>query len=476
MTVSTDTTRVAYTANGLVVLFAYPFLVDDAAHLRVSVDGVVKVPYTHYTLTGIGTAAGGDVQFLSGQVPPADSIVVLERWTVPFLQSTDLHEHDSLSAETQEAVYDRLTRRIQELETAMGRVARLSDFSITALPAGALPEPAVGTFLRWASATALDNGTLTSAGTLGIPGAPTAGRLAYWIGAGSLGAAAFGATPTAGQLAYWDAAGQLVALPASLLNCGRFTPDLHNPSPMNRVEFFPHNGNQILIAGVPRTIPYELFATLDDASINKVLHGTLAANTTYYAYVYLLDGAMTIDFDTVGHKIDEDHGNEVHLTDPTRSLIGILRTDASSKVLGDGQHQHTCSWFNRVHQAMYSNLTGTTGATSYTELDSTTRVSWVQFNDESPNVHAWGTCNNNTAVKKSSFGIAINADPVNANAEASCTFPAGALPYQVPFHVVNQLPAGAGEGFFEAKFMAKSESGGTAQIINGVMATSPLAS
>ena len=63
-----------FTANGVTVVFPYSFYLLDADDLVVTVAGVVQT--TGFTVSGIGTPAGGNVTFSS---PPANGAAVWAR-------------------------------------------------------------------------------------------------------------------------------------------------------------------------------------------------------------------------------------------------------------------------------------------------------------------------------------------------------------------------------------------------------------
>lgn len=116
MTLSSATNEVEYTGNGSTTVFAYTFKVHAASHLTVSVvtAGVVstKVLNTDYTVSGAGSANGGNVTFTS---PPASGTTVLIQRTVPLTQTTDLKNQGDFYPETHENAFDRLMMAIQQV-------------------------------------------------------------------------------------------------------------------------------------------------------------------------------------------------------------------------------------------------------------------------------------------------------------------------------------------------------------------------
>jgi len=81
VSLTTTVNRNDYTGDGATVTFAYTFLVLVNTDLQVFVNGVQKTITTHYTVTGVGTAAGGNVVFVTP--PPVSATVAILR-VVPF--------------------------------------------------------------------------------------------------------------------------------------------------------------------------------------------------------------------------------------------------------------------------------------------------------------------------------------------------------------------------------------------------------
>jgi len=127
MTVSTTTSKVSYTGNGSTTVFAYTFKIFADAEVTVYVDNVVKTLTTHYTVSGAGTASGGNVTFTAGNTPASSTSVVLLR-NISQTQATDYVENDSFPAETHEAALDKLTMLVQDVENAVtGDIFRFSE-------------------------------------------------------------------------------------------------------------------------------------------------------------------------------------------------------------------------------------------------------------------------------------------------------------------------------------------------------------
>jgi len=166
MTVAATTTRIAYLGNGVATAFTFPYRVMSPADVLAYEAGVQR---TDILVTGGTTDAGGTVTFAT---PPVNGAAVWLIRATPLLQATDLQEYGSLSAETQERAYDRAALWVQEINEALTRIPRLANPGTGAgvvLPAGALPEPDPGKFLRWLDATHLGNADIVPAGAIAVP-------------------------------------------------------------------------------------------------------------------------------------------------------------------------------------------------------------------------------------------------------------------------------------------------------------------
>lgn len=130
MTISSTTSRWAYTGDGVTTAFAYTNRIFAAADLKVYLGGVLQA--AGYSLSGVDAATGGSVTFAAA--PAAGVSVVLAR-QVPATQETDYQPNDPFPAETHERALDRLTVLVQQLETRAARTLALAE----ADPAAMLP-------------------------------------------------------------------------------------------------------------------------------------------------------------------------------------------------------------------------------------------------------------------------------------------------------------------------------------------------
>tara|TARA_R110002012_G_scaffold315751_1_gene529967 strand:- start:1313 stop:3133 length:1821 start_codon:yes stop_codon:yes gene_type:complete len=132
---STDARTGPYDGNGSTTTFAYDFLVLDQAHLVVTVKTtstgveVVKTLTGHYSVTGVGTASGGNIVFTSASThAPSGTTVTITR-SVPKTQTTDLQNRGGVQPETLETGYDKLTQIDQDQQ---GEIDRGLKFAVSA--------------------------------------------------------------------------------------------------------------------------------------------------------------------------------------------------------------------------------------------------------------------------------------------------------------------------------------------------------
>ena len=130
MTVSSTTVKNSYSGNGSNNTFVYGFKIFANTDIQVTIRSstgteTTKSLTTHYTVTGVGSASGGNVVFTSGNTPSASETVVLIR-NVPQTQAIDYIANDPFPAETHEEGLDRATMTTQQVQEELDRSIKLS--------------------------------------------------------------------------------------------------------------------------------------------------------------------------------------------------------------------------------------------------------------------------------------------------------------------------------------------------------------
>jgi hypothetical protein len=130
MTVSSTTVKNSYSGDGSNDTFVYGFKIFASSDLQVIIRSATgtettKTLTTDYTVTGVGTASGGNVVFEAAAIPTATETVVLIR-NVPQTQAIDYIANDPFPAETHEEGLDRATMTIQQIQEEVDRSIKLS--------------------------------------------------------------------------------------------------------------------------------------------------------------------------------------------------------------------------------------------------------------------------------------------------------------------------------------------------------------
>ena len=150
--------------------------------------------------------------------------------------------------------------------------------------------------------------------------------------------------------------------------CGQFTPMITKIDPTSSyAHFFPKNCNKILIGDSIETIPPGTGVAIGgvvldskSACIDKVCNLPMQPATTYYVYDYCKDYTpacnMALNLSTTGHKESADYGHQVHRTDRTQTLVGMVRLMKDNLIAAGTGQQPTISWLNRGDTALALHL------------------------------------------------------------------------------------------------------------------------
>jgi hypothetical protein len=134
---------------------------------------------------------------------------------------------------------------------------------------------------------------------------------------------------------------------AAVLNCGRF-----QYVSTTQCQLIPFNGASIRINGLIYQIP--------SGGVNLSNSG-LAASTAYFVYAYMVGTTMTLEVSGTAHATDTsaaNAGTEIKSGDPTRTLVGIVRTSNTSTFTDQSNARCVRSWFNRQQAALLSTQLG----------------------------------------------------------------------------------------------------------------------
>src|SRR5215472_599600 len=151
----------------------------------------------------------------------------------------------------------------------------------------------------------------------------------------------------------------------------------------NQPFFSQFQGSKLMINGVLKDIPNAgITGNLASGYINGVAAQTVANNTDYLVTIFDNSGTLTFDLLTsLSHSTDTgaNAGTEIKAGDATRSVVGILHTNASGLV---GGLNAICSWFNpRPKPIVWTSYTTqrTVTGTTQTEFNTEIRQTFVCF-------------------------------------------------------------------------------------------------
>jgi hypothetical protein len=150
-----------------------------------------------------------------------------------------------------------------------------------------------------------------------------------------------------------------------------------------QIKFGPFNGTKlpVVTSGVMRLRDIGSGITSGSPAsavnfVNGAASQTLAASTTYLVTVFDNAGTLTFDFlTTLTHTQDATTGVEIKNGDNTRTVVGMIRTNATPNFVQGSSQPWVRTWFNDPGIGAVANYTAnrTTTSGSYAELNSEIR-------------------------------------------------------------------------------------------------------
>jgi len=221
--------------------------------------------------------------------------------------------------------------------------------------------------------------------------------------------------------------------------------------------FTPFNGNYLALNGAQRIIPAAGIVGLGNTSVfvNGTAGQNLAANTLYYVYCFDNGGTLTADFSTTAHSTSATPGNigtEIKTGDDTRSLIGMIRTNASSQFASN----LVLSWFNR--KLVNSRTVGTTPltvtATTSTEFSTAFRSPFLLWAGEIPTLRYQGSGYANGTLN---WAVELRCDAAAINCGVAAVSQNNAWPSDASMAT---SPTGLTEGYHQLMIYGIAQAGG----------------
>lgn len=186
MTVPSTARRNDYIGNGATSVYSYTYRIFSSSDLLVTVRNTANVETTlalstNYTVTGVGDASGGSITLLGAFAPLPTSHVLTIRRVRPITQTTDIRNQGEFFPETHEDAFDHFIMVDQQQDDEIDRSIKIPETVDPATVSMILPVPVANQGFRWnATATALENFTLASSGTVVLPGSS---GIAVYMGA-----------------------------------------------------------------------------------------------------------------------------------------------------------------------------------------------------------------------------------------------------------------------------------------------------
>ena len=130
MTLSTTINKVSYSGTGSQDTFAYTYKIFSSSDIEVYIRNTLgtetkKTITTHYTVSNVGNASGGNIVFTVGNTPLNTDTVIIVR-TVPLTQTFDYVLNDPFPSDSHEDGLDKLTMQVQQVKEEVDRSIKAS--------------------------------------------------------------------------------------------------------------------------------------------------------------------------------------------------------------------------------------------------------------------------------------------------------------------------------------------------------------
>ena len=164
-----------------------------------------------------------------------------------------------------------------------------------------------------------------------------------------------------------------------------------NSTGSGTIQYCPYKGNVKTTASQGNyTIPSGcLTATLTSMYVGGTASSSVSASTLYYIYLWNTSGTWVLDAETTGHATDSSTGIEIKSGDNTKTLVGMIHSDASKHVMTGGETNvpgdtnTVATWDNRIPTTTYCGFTASRQIHSATliEINSENRCLFMSWGD-----------------------------------------------------------------------------------------------
>lgn len=458
MAFSTTTNKALYSGNGVTTAFAAPFLFYNVAHIEVylvdKTTGVstLQTLTTNYTVSGTGVVTGGTVTML---VAPPSTVNVLVRRIVPQTQAVDLKEGDKFPPDTIEQSFDLGVMLAQQLAEVDSRAIKLPpgtslsnieipDIQLVINRGKVIKVNSTGDgFETIEVAAAQFANPLNTKGDIPVHDGASVSRLPVGADGTVLEADSvqakgikWGTAPI--KKAFVTAKGDLISATGSGI------PVIHAVGPNGNVLMADSSQSdglawaamalkaQCRLDYVSATsiklsrfdgqyVPVKVGANWEIRSIpsagitaantgifiDGVGASNLAANTIYYVYLFDNAGVLTLDYSVTAYAADATTGVMTKSAVSTRTLVGMVRTNASSQFIAS----EVLSWFNKRTKVIgptFMNVDTSTASTAWVEFNTTIRNPFISWANEMAKAVLSGTSYNTLGTSTVSTGIVFD--------------------------------------------------------------------
>ncbi|MGH9342552.1 MAG: hypothetical protein ACRD19_02140 [Terriglobia bacterium] len=177
------------------------------------------------------------------------------------------------------------------------------------------------------------------------------------------------------------------------LLCGGSLPPCHSST----LSYCPYKGNLKTTAKYGTyTIPSGtaasgcLTANLTSMYVGGTAAQSASASTLYYVYLINVSGTTYLDLETTGHATDSTTGIEIESGDNTKTLVGMIHTDSSTKVATQGNvtvsgdTNTVATWDNRqptTTVCIFTQVRTLTNPVNFTEINPENRCFFMSWGD-----------------------------------------------------------------------------------------------
>lgn len=218
----------------------------------------------------------------------------------------------------------------------------------------------------------------------------------------------------------------------------------------DEVRLVRHDGAGLFVDGRNRPIPPEGAGLSRDG---------LGPNTLYYVYAFMSEAGPALEASVTAYMPDTAHGIAVREGDGSRTLVGMVRTNASGRFVFNARQRLVRSWFNRGAAPTEGRFTAdrSTNSGAWVEVNPEVRNEALIWAGEAWMIHVSGSAFQNAVA---TLFCTVGIDGVSAQPNG-VYFTSPAPNYRMAVSH-SHLVSGLGEGFHYATILgAVNNSTGT---------------